>query len=59
MAPLHVALNTLWAEHSAVERKLFPGFKARHLIAANFELYPALLAAKTAMRFHQTLGGVA
>jgi hypothetical protein len=41
-----------------VERKLFPGFKANHLIAANLELYPALLAAKTAMRFHQTLSRV-
>jgi hypothetical protein len=41
-----------------VERELFPGFKANHLIAANLELYPALLAAKTAMRFHQTLGRV-
>jgi hypothetical protein len=52
MASLHVALDTLWTEHSVVERELFPGFKANHLIAANLELYPALLAAKTAMRFH-------
>jgi hypothetical protein len=59
MAALHVTLNTLRTEHSAVERKLFPGFKANHLIAANFELYPALLAAKTTMRFHQTISGVA
>src|SRR5580704_7775148 len=59
MATLHVALNTLWTEHSAVERELFPGLKASHLIAANLKLYAALLAAKTAMRFHQTLRGLA
>jgi hypothetical protein len=59
MATLHVALNTLWTEHSAVERELFPRLKASHLIAANLKLYAALLAAKTAMRFHQTLRGLA
>jgi hypothetical protein len=59
MATLHVALYTLWTEHSPVERELFPGFKASHLIAADLELYSALLAAKTAMRFHQTLRRVA
>jgi hypothetical protein len=42
-----------------VERKLFPGLKTNHLVAANLELYPALLAAETAMRFHQPLSGVA
>jgi hypothetical protein len=52
MAALHVSLNTLGTEHSVVERKVFPGLKASHLIAANLELYPALLATKTAMRFY-------
>jgi hypothetical protein len=59
MAALQVALDTLRTQHSVVERKLFPGLKANHLIAANLELYSALLAAKTAMRFHQTLSGFA
>jgi hypothetical protein len=59
MARLHVALDALRTEHSMVKRKLFPGPKANYLIAADLELYPALLAAKTAMRFHQPLGRVA
>ena len=40
-----------------VEGELFPRLKANHLITANLELYPALLAAKTTMRFHQPLSG--
>src|ERR1700756_308767 len=57
MPPLHVALHTLRTEHPAVEGELFPRLKANHLIIANLELYPALLTAKTAMRFHQPLSG--
>src|SRR6516225_7029018 len=59
MPSLHVPLHSFRAKHPAIEGEFFPRFKANHPISAHFQLNAALLAAKTAMRLYQALGGIA
>ena len=58
MAALHVTLHALWAEHAAIERKLFPRFKTDDLVFADLQLDPALLSAEAAVCLYQLLGGM-
>src|SRR4051794_32401129 len=55
MRTLHVPLHTFWAQHSAVEWKLFPWLETDHLVVADFQLNAALLTAETTMRLDELL----
>ncbi len=56
MRALQVALHALRTQHAAVEREVLPRLEADHLVVADLELNPALLAAEAAMRLHQPIG---
>ena len=58
MFVLQIALHALWAEHSAIHRKLFPGLEAHDLVVMNLQLNAALHAAEAAMRLHQRAVGL-
>src|SRR5512141_455796 len=55
MLILHVTLDTLGAEFSLVEWKIFPRLKADHLVVSNAELDAALLSAEATVGLHQFL----
>src|SRR5688572_30770070 len=55
MACLQIALHTLRAKHSAIDRKVFPRLEAGHLVIFDFELNATLHTAEAAMGFHQTV----
>src|ERR1041385_240444 len=58
MTVLHVALDALGTKHAAIERKLFPRFKADDLVLADLQLNPALLPTKAAVGLEQFFGGM-
>src|SRR5579872_822412 len=58
MAALHVALDALGAEHTVIEREIFPGLEADDLILSDFQLDAALLATETTMSLYQFFCGV-
>src|SRR5687768_14063596 len=55
MACLQIALHTLGAKHSPIDRKVFPWLEAGHLVIFDFELNSTLHTTETAMGFHQTV----
>src|SRR5262245_32471129 len=56
MGTLQVSLDSLGAEHPAIEREFLPRLEANHLVVANLQLNAALLTAEAAMRLDQALG---
>ena len=53
MFVLQVSLHSLGAEHSVINRKFLPWFKADDFVVLYLQLNPALHSAKAAMRFDQ------
>ena len=53
MFVLQIAFDALWAQHSVIDRKLFPRLEAHDLVVLDLELNAALHAAETAVRLHQ------
>ncbi len=56
MRSLQIALDSLGTELSLIERKIHPRLETDDLVVLDQELDAALLAAKTAMRFHDLVG---
>ena len=55
MRALQVSLDALGAQHAAIERKVFPGLEADHLVVADLELNPALLSTEAAVCLDQSI----
>src|SRR5581483_7696675 len=58
MRILHIPLDAFGTKHPAIKGKLLPRLESDDFLAANLELDPALLAAKTAVRLHEAVGWV-
>src|SRR5262249_11563038 len=56
MRALQITLHTFRAEHSPVERKVFPRLESDHLIVLDLKLNAALLPAETAVRLDNLVG---